>query len=150
MANPNGHLVHGLSRTPLYGVWCEMRQRCNNPNCKSYKWYGGKGIKVCDEWSDFTNFYEWALAHGYQTNLTIERIDINGNYSPENCKWITNQEQPSNRSTAHRISYNHESHTLTEWSKIIGLPRTTLSNRIRLGWSIERALSEPSGKGGTV
>lgn len=151
MGNPKGHLVHGLSKTPLYKVWCEMKQRCANPKCQSYKWYGNKGIKLCSEWLEFVSFYEWALAHGYKSNLTIERINVNGDYCPENCKWITNIEQQSNRSTTHYITHNGESHTLTEWSNIQGLPRTTLSNRIRMGWSIERALLEPSRKkGGSV
>ena len=127
-----------------------MKRRCTKPNCKSYKWYGAKGIKICDKWLDFVNFYEWALSHGYRNTLTIERIDVNGDYCPENCKWITNQAQQSNRSTTHYLTFGGETHSITEWSKVIGIPRTTISNRIRLGWTIERALSEPSREGDTV
>lgn len=146
MGNPKGHLVHGLSKNPLYAVWTMMKQRCSNPKCKDYKWYGAKGIKVCPEWLSFKSFYDWSIANGYREGLTIERIDINADYFPQNCKWITNEEQATNRSTTHYLNYNGETHSVTEWSIRLGIPRTTISNRVRLGWSIERTLSTPSRK----
>ena len=146
MGNPNGHLVHGLYYSPLYGVWTMMKQRCTNPKCRSYKWYGAKGIKVCPEWSDVKKFYEWAISNGYKNGLTIERININDDYSPDNCKWIPLVEQASNRSTTHYLTYNGETRSVTEWSSLLGIPRSTLSNRVRLGWSTERALSTPTRK----
>ena len=150
MGNPNGHLVHGLSKTPLYGVWTMMKQRCSNPNCKDYKRYGARGIKVCQEWMDFKTFYDWSMTNGYRVGLTIERIDINIDYSPKNCKWITNENQAINRSTTHHLTYNGKTLSVTEWSVLLGIPRTTLSNRVRLGWSIERTLSTPSRKERTL
>lgn len=146
MGNPNGHLVHGLYYSPLYGVWTMMKQRCTNPKCRSYKWYGAKGINVCSEWLDFKTFYDWAITNGYHNGLTIERIDVGDGYSPQNCKWIAPKEQANNRTSTHRLTYNGETHSLTEWSILLNIPRTTLSNRVRLGWSIERALTTPSRK----
>lgn len=143
MGNPNGHLVHGLCNTPLYAVWRTMRQRCTNPNCRGYKWYGAKGIKVCEEWLNVENFFEWAIQSGYREGLTIDRIDSSGDYEPSNCRWVSMSEQQSNRSSNHLIEFNGECHTLTEWSSILGIPRSTLSNRIVThGWTVERAFTE--------
>lgn len=141
MSNPNGHLIHGLCSHPLYGVWQTMRQRCSNPKCRGYKWYGAKGIKVCEEWQSIENFYKWSIQNGYTIGLTIDRIDPAGDYEPNNCRWITISEQQSNRRTTHFIEYQGERHTLTEWSKLLHIPRGTLSNRLNmLGWSVEKAL----------
>jgi hypothetical protein len=124
-----------------------MKQRCTNPKCRSYKWYGAKGINVCKEWLDVKVFCEWAITNGYRDGLTIERIDVNADYSPQNCKWIVSKEQAKNRTSTHYLTYNGETHSVTEWSGLLNIPRTTLSNRVRLGWSIERALTTPSRKG---
>lgn len=96
--NRTANTRHNLRKTRLYDCWNDMRQRCFNHNCHTYKWYGERGITVCDEWkTDFTSFYNWAMENGYRENLTIDRIDNNGNYEPSNCRWITIQEQQKNK-----------------------------------------------------
>ena len=140
---------HGKTNTRLFYIWQGMKHRCYNVLDKHYKFYGGKGIKVCDEWlEDFINFYNWAITNGYREDLTIDRIDVNGNYEPENCRWATAKEQANNRSNNRFVTYNEETHTLSEWSKITGIKSDTLLKRINLyKWSIQRALTEkPKGR----
>ena len=109
-----------------------MKNRCNSPNSDNYKRYGYRGIKVCDEWNNsFKSFKTWALANGYDDNLTLDRKDNNGNYEPDNCRWITLIEQQKNRSNS--TIFNGKVTTLTELSQLTGIPRTTLSKRLRKG-----------------
>ena len=127
----------------LYGI----RERCNNPNHKEYKNYGGRGIKVCEEWDNLNNFREWALNSGYREGLTIDRINVNGNYEPNNCRWVSMKVQQNNRRNNHYITYRGETHTLMEWSEITGINYDCLKTRINtLKWSIEKALTTPSGR----
>jgi len=94
---------HGMYGTRLYKIWENMKYRCHSPKCQRYKNYGARGIKVCDEWKeDFLNFYNWAITHGYNDTLTIDRIDVNGNYEPNNCRWATWEEQAKNKTTTKR------------------------------------------------
>jgi hypothetical protein len=105
--------------TRLYGIWQNMRKRCNNENDARYSSYGGRGIKVCDEWdNDYLAFHNWAIENGYGENLTIDRIDNDGNYCPENCRWTTNKEQCNNRRSNIRIKIGNSERTLTEWCDI--------------------------------
>lgn len=140
----NSRRTHGDHETRLYRIWKNMKTRCNNPNNPSYKnWYGQHGIKVCDEWSkDYLTFKTWSINNGYSENLTLDRINSNEGYCPENCRWVTSFEQANNRSGVEKFEYNGESHTLGEWSKITGIKRSKLYARIKtLGWSIEKALT---------
>lgn len=142
-----GRRKHGQSTTKLYGVWSAMKKRCTNEKQKCFASYGGRGITVCKEWeSDFQAFHDWAMANGYAEGLTIDRIDVNGNYEPANCRWISIQAQQRNRRTNHMVTFNGETHSITEWSEITGLSRNLISNRlITLGWDVERALmTQPS------
>lgn len=108
-----------------------MKERCLNPNNPNYKYYGAKDITVCKEWlDDFMNFYNWSIENGYRENLTIDRIDNDKGYSPSNCRWTTYKEQVENRKTLYsNIKYNNEIHTLSEWSKLLNIPYSTLRYR---------------------
>lgn len=111
-----GFIKHGFCGTKIYKKWEDMKSRCNNPNNKRYKDYGGRGIKICNEWlSDFMNFYNWAINNGYKEGLSIERINNDGNYEPSNCKWITRAEQMRNTRNCHYIEYKGETHCISEW-----------------------------------
>lgn len=128
----------------LYSVWLNMRSRCNNPKNKKYKDYGGRGISVCSYWDDFLQFKKWSLENGFDESLTIDRIDNNGNYCPENCRWINQKEQMRNTRVNHLLTYNGETKTMVEWSEITGIKYHTLKQRInKYGYSVERALTTP-------
>lgn len=137
---------HGGRNTRLYRTWANMKQRTENPNHIAYPNYGGRGIKVCDEWkSSFENFRDWALKAGYTDDLTIDRIDVNGNYEPSNCRWLTKQEQNRNQRSNVIIEYNGVRQTMSEWAAQIGVSEAAIHRRINvLHWSVERALSTPA------
>jgi hypothetical protein len=137
---------HGKSNTRLFKIWSCMKQRCYYPRYTDYHCYGGRGIKVCEEWlADFQNFYIWAINSGYKSNLSIDRIDVNGDYSPDNCRWATPKEQANNKTTNHLLTYNGETHTLQEWADIKKLNYDCLKARINdLGWDVHDALEKPS------
>lgn len=136
---------HGLAKTKLYKKWGSMKTRCNNPNVKDYPNYGGRGIKVCKEWSDdFGLFYKWAMENGYEDGLTLERKNFNGDYEPNNCCWIPFIAQARNKTQNHFVTINGETKTIVEWSEISGIPPKTLRHRIVNGWS-ESELLDPVG-----
>lgn len=136
-----GNYRHGGRHTRLYTIWKDMRQRCKNPNGSRRKSYYDKGIKVCEEWESFASFRAWAIENGYSDELSIDRIDTNGNYEPGNCRWATIEVQQNNRTTNRFIEYNGESHTIAEWSRIKGIKSGTLWARLHSGWEVERALT---------
>ena len=116
--------------THLYKVWDGMKARCYNPEKVYYDRYGGRGITMCDEWRySFEAFQEWAYANGYQENLTIDRINNDRGYFPDNCRWATDKEQSNNKSDNHYLTFNGETKTLMQWSEITGFPYYTLSSR---------------------
>lgn len=141
MGNPNGHLVHGKCHTRLHGVWSMMKQRCFNPNQRTFKWYGARGITVCPEWLDFMGFYEWAMANGYSEGLTLDRIDPNENYTPENCRWVSWKEQMCNKRSNRQICAFGKTLTVQEWSETTGIHRSTIVNRLKAGWTPEQAVT---------
>lgn len=127
-------------------VLCGMRKRCYSPTSNCYKNYGGRGITVCDEWmgkDGQKNFYEWAIANGYRKGLTIDRINNDGNYTPENCRWATIKTQAYNRSTNSYITIKGKTQTVAEWADEIGISRGAMQNRLRYGWSEDRLLEPP-------
>lgn len=116
--------THGNSYSRLYTIWESMKQRCYNPNSKEYLRYGGRNIVMCEEWrNNFENFYQWSINNNYSDILTIDRIDNDGNYEPNNCRWSTFISQQNNRSNNHYLVYNNERHTVSEWSRILNIPR---------------------------
>ena len=125
---------HGMRDTRLWSIWDGMTKRCYNPNHPHYHRYGGRGITICDEWlQDHGSFFSWALANGYQDSLTIDRIDVNGNYCPENCRWVDFTTQHNNRGNNCRVEINGVSRTISEWSNITGIGYQTLYRRYRRG-----------------
>lgn len=135
---------HGDSETRLYRIWGNMKNRCGNPNYTESQYYGGKGITVCKEWqSDFEAFRDWALNNGYSDSLSIDRIDGNKGYFPDNCRWVDCKTQSRNRRSCIYIEYNGEKKDLTEWCEILNLPAATIRRRVYRGWDKVRALTEP-------
>ena len=133
--------THGKSGTRLYTIYRNMLNRCkyNTPKNKNY---AGRGIKVCEEWkSSFDSFHKWAIGNGYADNLSIDRIDPNGNYEPSNCRWIPMLLQAKNKRNTHNITINGETMCLTDLAKKAGVERSKIYYRLKAGWSLERALS---------
>lgn len=132
---------HGKYNTRLYDIWASMKKRCYYHKHKNYKFYGGRGVKVYDEWrNNFQTFYDWAMNNGYKSNLTIDRIDVNGNYEPNNCRWVTMKQQSRNTRRNRYFTYNGETHCISEWCEILGLNYNTINGRLRRKLTIEEAL----------
>ena len=123
---------HSLRHTRIYRIWLLMKNRCLNSKYHLFKNYGGRGITICNEWkNDFMSFYNWAMTNGYQDDLTIDRIDVNGNYEPSNCRWATRLQQQRNTTRLRKITYKNETHCISEWAEILGLEYNTLYHRFR-------------------
>ena len=138
------HMVkHRGTGSRLYHIWYNMRRRCSYKKARGYERYGGRGISVCLEWqTNFASFRAWAIEHGYTNNLSIDRINPNGNYEPANCRWIPISEQSANGGYCPRITAFGKTQTLREWEKETGIKYSTIRARIfELGWSAEKALS---------
>ena len=129
------HRTHGYScdYPKLYGIWCSMKSRCENKNREKYKDYGARGINVCDEWQDAEKFCKWSLENGYKEGLQIDRIDVNGNYEPSNCRWVTLQVQQKNRRDNIFYKFRDKIYTETDWKKILRVSKTSLTKMVEIG-----------------
>lgn len=137
----NTHRKHGQYNTRLYRIWSNMRQRCSNPKNDNYHLYGAKGVSVCDEWKDFAVFSKWAMQNGYADNLSVDRIETDKDYCPENCRWATPQEQTDNRKCTRYVSFNGKTQTLKRWSEETGISYKVLLWRVSHGWTAKKALT---------
>ena len=143
-----GMYRHGMYNTKMYCKWVNVKQRCLNPKHPSYHNYGGRGITVCDEWNDFLNFQEWATHNGYSDSLELDRIDNDGNYEPNNFRFITHRENNYNKRTNVLYTYNNETLPLRDLAAKYGINPATLRTRLFKGWGISKSLEEPIRKGG--
>lgn len=142
-------ITHNKTKTRLYRIWISMKCRCYDEKHETYKNYGGRGIKICDEWlSDFMNFYNWAMENGYDENAprnicTIDRIDVNGNYEPDNCRFVDMKVQQNNRRNNHYITYNGETHTMKQWAEILNISTEAIRNRLKkYDYNIEKVFTQ--------
>lgn len=136
---------HGYSKSRIHNIWLLMKQRCFNPQQPQFKDWGGRGITICDEWlgeHGAENFIKWSKENGYADNLEIDRINNDGNYCPENCRWTTRKEQANNKRCTHFITYNGKTQSIKQWAEEIGVNYDTLISRInKYHWNIEKALT---------
>ncbi len=148
----SGRTYRARDNHRLHGIWSHMIERCEKPTDNAYPRYGGRGITICREWrNDFQAFCKWAWENGYDPKLapmdcTIDRIDNDGNYEPNNCRWISNREQARNRSDNRVLTFNGKTMVLTDWAKLLDMPKSTLRKRLDSGWSVEDALTKPIAK----
>ncbi len=139
--NSKCHFVHGMRKTREYRIWSHMKGRCNNPTDFKYNSYGGRGISVCERWDSFESFFnDMGIA---PEGTSIDRIDNNGNYEPSNCRWATASEQANNTRRSKFITWNGINDTISGWAERLNMPRDVLNNRIKLGWTMERAITQP-------
>lgn len=135
---------HGATPKKLFYAYTNMKTRCYNKNYSLYHRYGGRGIQVCEEWrKSFKSFREWALKNGWSEELSLDRINNDGNYEPSNCKWSTCVEQSNNRRTSRMITYNGITDTMANWARNTGIPYYVIQRRLYLNWDAERIFSEP-------
>ena len=137
-------LKHGLAHTRVWQTWKAMKQRCNNPNVASYHRYGGRGITYCPEWESFEPFFEWAIRSGYADNLELDRIDNDGNYTPENCQFISHKANSQKTGSVRVVSVDGHEEPLFAVARERGLEIHTVRTRLRRGWSLEEALTPPA------
>lgn len=136
--------VHGKTNTRLYTIWKNVHARCTNQNHNDYPNYGGRGITVCDEWKhNFQAFEEWAINHGYADDLSLDRIDVNGNYEPCNCRWVSQKDQCNNTRSNIYVTINEQTMTLKQWTEALGLNYGTIVSRVSRGWDPITALTTP-------
>lgn len=141
--NRISNIAQGHAKERIYRTWKKMHIRCSDPNSDRYKWYGGKGIEVCNQWSSFIEFRSWAYASGYDDTLTIDRINSEKNYSPDNCRWVDMKVQANNRTSNKIVYFEGKEYTVTELAEEKGMLPSTIFNRLKLGWTINRTINTP-------
>ena len=135
-------IKHNKTNSRLYRIWQNMKRRCDTSTIDIYKYYGARGIKVYEEWkNDFMSFYNWSMENGYRDDLTIDRIDVNGNYEPSNCRWVDKYTQANNTRRNHYITYKGQTLTINEWSRKTGVKRETIKWRLNNNFPINEVLS---------
>ena len=128
----------------LYSIWKKMKERCNNPKNRAFSSYGGRGIKVFENWSkNFREFANWSMANGYKNTLSLDRIDVNGNYEPSNCRWATSQQQNNNKRNNHYLTHKDKTLTVAQWGRVLNIDPKLILSRLKIGMSVERALTTP-------
>ncbi len=136
------HEMHGKRKTRLYSIWANIKTRCYNVKDPHFSRWGGKGVVMCEEWKNsFQAFYDWAISNGYSDNLTIDRINNNGNYEPSNCRWATIEEQNRNKRNVRFITCNGKTQTIGQWTKELGLGKETIRERLKRGWTESEAIN---------
>lgn len=154
MITKNNRRVHDIYNSKnyprIYKIWAGAKYRCNNPNANNYRYYGGRGITFCVEWNDFATFCKWSLDNGYADNLTLDRIDNSKGYCPENCRWVTILEQTNNRANNTNYTFDGETHTLAEWSRIFNVNYDTLLTRFANGKRGKELFSPTCNNGNVV
>lgn len=142
-------IIKAISEEELYRnkrlkkIWSSMHARCEYKKHPHFANYGGRGVKVCKEWSEYLSFAKWAFQNGYENNLTIDRIDNNGDYTPLNCRWVSMQQQQNNKRNNRMITYEDQTYTLTELARKTDIKKNTLKERLNRGWSINDAVNKP-------
>lgn len=135
---------HGMSKSRINNIYRRIKERCYNRNNPAFSYYGKRGITMCPEWKDdFMAFYKWSIENGYTHEMTIDRIDTNKGYSPDNCRWTTMTVQQNNRTNNVRVSYNGQEHTLSEWADIVGITKSTIYHRYERKWPVDKMLNTP-------
>lgn len=145
--NPNYSEHHSYYKE-MYSIWHGMKQRCENPNRPHYEDYGGRGIRVCDEWKKFAPFQKWSHENGWKQGLTLDRIDVDGNYEPSNCRWITQKEQLLNRRNTVKLTLHGMTKPLVKWAEIYSISPHVIRNRLDDGWNVEAAITTPKSESG--
>lgn len=135
ISNKHRNKRHGDTNTRLYHIWCGMKARCNNKNNIEYMNYGGRGITYATEWKEYENFRDWALLNGYENNLTLDRVDVNGDYCPDNCRWATMKQQQNNKRNTIYLEVNGAKLSVTEWAEKTGIAASTLTWRLKHEWN---------------
>lgn len=139
------NITHGMTGSRLYNIWYGMKDRCTNPNSSTFNYYGGRGIRFSDEWKNFAPFMEWALSNGYQDDLTLERKDVDKNYDPGNCEWVSMRVQNLNKRNTLLVEYKGETKPLKTWCKELGKDYLRVWKRLNRGWSTSDAFEVKCG-----